>query len=92
MRSGLNTQVIKNRNETKGTDRGSRVKTFVDKGKQFTNGRRIKLKPDIRYKTGEYDYYYETDKLGRISKFETENLQLTKRTERLPHRKTHQVK
>ncbi|WP_052737749.1 T7SS effector LXG polymorphic toxin [Bacillus sp. SA1-12] len=60
---------------------------FVDKGKQFTNGRRNKLKPNIRYKTGEYDYNYETDNLGRITKFETENLQLTKREERLPHSK-----
>ena len=61
------------------------LKHLVDKGKQFTNGRRNKLKPDIKYKTGEYDYYYETDNLGRISKFETENLLLTKREERLPH-------
>ena len=56
---------------TKGTGNGSSgvigLKTFIDKGKQFTNGRRNKLKPDIRYKTGEYDYYYETDNLGRIS-------------------------
>ena len=74
---------------TKGTGNGSSavigLKTFIDKGKQFTNGRRNKLKPDIRYKTGEYDYYYETDNLGRISKFETENLLLTNREERLSH-------
>ena len=63
------------------------VKSLVDNGKQFTNGRRNKLKPDIRYKTGEYNYYYETDNLGRISKFETEDLQLTTREERLPHSK-----
>ena len=44
-----------------------------------------KLKPSIRYKAGEYDYLYETDELGRISKFETDNLQLTKRESRLPH-------
>lgn len=35
----------------------SEVKTFVDKGEQFTNGRKNRLKPDIRYKTGEYDYF-----------------------------------
>ncbi|MED3987360.1 T7SS effector LXG polymorphic toxin [Peribacillus simplex] len=63
------------------------VKTFVEKGQQFTNGRKNKLKPDIRYKTGEYDYLYVTDNLGRISKFETENLQLTERKDRLPHSK-----
>ncbi len=70
-----------------GTDiaKVSGAKTLVDKGQQFTNGRKNKLKPDIRYKTGEYDYFYETDNLGRIAKFETENLQLTARTDRLSH-------
>ncbi|EJL21825.1 DNA/RNA non-specific endonuclease [Brevibacillus sp. BC25] len=62
-------------------------KPLVGEGEQFTNGRKNKLKPDIRYKTGEYDYFYETDSLGRIGKFETDNLQLTKRTERLSHSK-----
>ncbi|MEF2094279.1 T7SS effector LXG polymorphic toxin [Bacillus sp. CFBP9009] len=75
----------------KGTGKGisgvSEVKTFIDNGKQFTNGRKNRLKPDIRYKTGEYDYLYETDNLGRISKFETKNLQLTKRKDRLSHSK-----
>ena len=28
-----------------------------------------KLKPNIKYKAGEYDYLYETDNMGRISKF-----------------------
>ncbi|MDU3527052.1 DNA/RNA non-specific endonuclease, partial [Clostridium sp.] len=44
-----------------------------------------KLKPNIKYKAGEYDYLYETDDMGRISKFETDNLQLTNRESRLPH-------
>ncbi|MED4203853.1 DNA/RNA non-specific endonuclease [Neobacillus mesonae] len=65
----------------------SDIKTFVDKGQHFTNGRKNRLKPNIRYQTGEYDYFYETDHLGRISKFETENLQLTKREDRLSHSK-----
>ena len=76
---------------SKGSGKGipgvSEVKIFVDKGQQFTNGRKNRLKPDIRYKTGEYDYFYETDNVGRISKFETENLQLTERKERLSHSK-----
>ena len=54
-------------------------------GQQFTNGRKNKSYPDIKFKTGEYDYFYETDNLGRISKFETDNLQLTKRDDRLSH-------
>ena len=44
-----------------------------------------KLKPNIRYKTGEYDYYYETDELGRISKVDADGLQLTNRDGRIPH-------
>ncbi|MCR6108920.1 DNA/RNA non-specific endonuclease [Bacillus sp. A301a_S52] len=43
------------------------------------------LKPNVRYRTGEYNYIYETDELGRISKFETDNLQLTARDTRLKH-------
>ncbi|VBB09905.1 pectin lyase fold [Lucifera butyrica] len=43
------------------------------------------LKPNIKYQSGEYGYSYQTDEMGRISKFETDNLQLTDRTERLDH-------
>ncbi|WP_369011849.1 DNA/RNA non-specific endonuclease [Robertmurraya sp. DFI.2.37] len=67
--------------------RESDVKTLVGRGEQYTNGRKNRLKPDIRYKTGEYNYFYETDSAGRIVKFETENLQLTTRTDRLSHSK-----
>jgi len=70
----------------------SQSKTLVNGLEQFTNGRKNKLKPNIRYKTGEFDYYYETDGLGRIEKFETDNLQLTDRTERLNHSKNTQGK
>ncbi|MBO1580116.1 DNA/RNA non-specific endonuclease [Bacillus sp. XF8] len=59
----------------------------MDKGKQFTNRRRNRLKLDIRYKTGEFDYFYETDSLGRIEKFETDKLQLTEREKGLSHSK-----
>lgn len=44
-----------------------------------------KLKPDIKYRTGEHQYLYETDNLGRITKFTAEDLKLTTRTTRLPH-------
>ncbi|KZE69570.1 hypothetical protein AV545_22130 [Paenibacillus jamilae] len=43
------------------------------------------MKSNIKYKAGEYDYSYETDGLGRLNKFETDNLQLTKRESRLDH-------
>ncbi|MDQ0233143.1 DNA/RNA non-specific endonuclease [Metabacillus malikii] len=63
----------------------SEIKPLVGKGEQYTNGRKNRLKPNIRYQTGEYDYFYETDNLGRISKFEADNLQLTDRGNRLSH-------
>jgi hypothetical protein len=44
-----------------------------------------KLKPNVKYQTGEYDYLYETDELGRIKEFNADDLKLTKREERLPH-------
>gem|GEM_PF-4421452 len=43
------------------------------------------LKPNCKYKTGEYDYYYETDEFGRIKGAYADNLQLTTRDGRLPH-------
>ena len=43
------------------------------------------LKPNINYQTGEFKYNYETDANGRISNWNTDNLQLTKRDGRLNH-------
>ena len=43
------------------------------------------LKPNIEYTTGEYDYKYKTDEDSRITSFQTDNLQLTEREERLTH-------
>ncbi|MFJ8069640.1 DNA/RNA non-specific endonuclease [Peribacillus sp. NPDC096447] len=85
-----NVEAVSRESIPKGTGKSaevSEVKTLVDNRQQFTNGRKNRLKPDIRYKTGEYDYFYETDNVGRIVKFETENLQLTSRTDRLSHSK-----
>ncbi|MCC5803739.1 DNA/RNA non-specific endonuclease [Rossellomorea vietnamensis] len=83
--------VVSGKNATKGTGNrlagASDVKIFVGKGEQYTNGRKNRLKPNIRYKTGEYNYFYQTDSEGRIVKFETENLQLTTRKDRLSHSK-----
>ncbi|EJR97461.1 DNA/RNA non-specific endonuclease [Bacillus mycoides] len=70
-----------------GTGGASGVKTLVGAGEHFTNGRKNRLRPDIRYKTGEFDYFYETDSLGRMEKFETDKLQLTEREKRLSHSK-----
>lgn len=41
------------------------------------------LKPNIKYQTGEFKYNYETDGNGRISNWNTDNLQLTERDSRL---------
>lgn len=43
------------------------------------------LLPSRRFRTGEFGYWGYTDKLGRLSKVKTDNLQLTKREGRLPH-------
>ena len=44
-----------------------------------------KLKLNVKYKSGEYDYIYATDGYGRISGFATKKLQFTKRIKRLKH-------
>ena len=41
------------------------------------------LKSNIKYQTGEFKYNYETDANGRISNWNTDNLQLTEREGRL---------
>jgi hypothetical protein len=44
-----------------------------------------KLMPNVIYKSGEFNYDYETDSLGRIERFSASDLHLTTRTDRLPH-------
>ncbi len=44
-----------------------------------------KLKPNVKYKSGEYDYIYATDQSGRIVDLHTDELQYTERDERLKH-------
>lgn len=41
------------------------------------------LLPNVEYVTGEYDYHYETDSLGRIARVFTGSLHLTSREKRL---------
>jgi len=43
------------------------------------------LKPNVRYKTGEFDYCYETNERGLIIQVEAETLQLKKHQGRLRH-------
>jgi len=45
-----------------------------------------KPKPNSKYQTGEHDYIYETDSLGRIKEVKADKLQLTPRDKRLPHK------
>ncbi|MDQ0221035.1 transposase [Peribacillus cavernae] len=45
-----------------------------------------KLKPNIKYQAGEYDYQYKTDEFGRLTEFNADDLKLTKRDNRLPHK------
>ncbi|QTN01572.1 hypothetical protein ERJ70_15270 [Sediminibacillus dalangtanensis] len=44
------------------------------------------LKPNVKYKAGEYEYLYETDNMGRLKEFNADDLKLTERDSRLPHK------
>ncbi|SDN22122.1 DNA/RNA non-specific endonuclease [Psychrobacillus sp. OK028] len=44
------------------------------------------LKPNVTYKAGEYEYLYETDNMGRLKEFNADDLKLTERDSRLPHK------
>lgn len=43
------------------------------------------LKPNVRYQTGEYEYVYQTDDVGRLAEWDAPELQRTNRENRLPH-------
>lgn len=43
------------------------------------------LKPNVRYQTGEYEYVYQTDDVGRLTEWDAPELQRTNRENRLPH-------
>ena len=56
--------------------------------KKFTTepfGENGKLKPNIKYRAGEYKYFYQTDELGRINLCNADELHLKKRDTRLRH-------
>lgn len=65
-----------------GVGAGEAAKKIITDGSHLVNG---KLKPNVTYKTGEFGYKYKTDSKGRISNWSTDNLQLTKRANRLPY-------
>ncbi|EHI75778.1 hypothetical protein HMPREF9184_01806 [Streptococcus sp. oral taxon 058 str. F0407] len=44
-----------------------------------------KLKPNVKYQTGEFEYLYQTDGLGRLTDWNASELQLTERNGRLSH-------
>lgn len=55
------------------------------KGEQWDEKDNGDLKKNQEYRTGEYNYKYRTDDQGRIISAEADDLQHTKREERLPH-------
>ena len=61
---------------------GDEIAEIITDGSHLQGG---KLKPNITYKTGEFDYIYKTDANGRICNWSTDNLQHTERTKRLSH-------
>ena len=65
-----------------GVGSGAAATKIITDGSHLVNG---KLKPNVTYKTGEFGYKYKTDSKGRISNWSTDNLQLTKRANRLPY-------
>lgn len=44
-----------------------------------------KLKPNVTYQTGEFEYLYQTDDLSRLTEWDAKELQLTARDKRLSH-------
>ncbi|QLG37113.1 DNA/RNA non-specific endonuclease [Paenibacillus sp. E222] len=61
---------------------GSQADDILRDGSHIVDG---ELKPNVTYKTGEYEYIYKTDSKGRLEKFTADDLKLTERDSRLPH-------
>lgn len=57
--------------------------TIIKDGSHFDQ--KGKLKPNVTYQAGEFEYIYQTDHLGRLKTWEAQELQLTKRSDRLHH-------
>lgn len=64
-------------------DGATSAPTILRDGAQF--GPDGRLKPNISYTTGEFDYVYTTNSDGFISSFRADQLHLTERTDRLSH-------
>ena len=70
----------------KGAGNGTRQVSddVIEDGSHLVRGG--KLKPNVKYRTGEYNYQYKTDGIGRLTDFNADDLKLTKRNNRLPHK------
>ncbi|WP_339148003.1 MULTISPECIES: T7SS effector LXG polymorphic toxin [unclassified Sutcliffiella] len=68
----------------------SRIEALAGKGSKGKDKKHISktgdLKPNTTYQAGEYDYKYKTDDIGRIKEFNADDLKLTEREFRLPHK------
>ena len=57
---------------------------IITDGSHLVNG---KLKPNVKYKSGEYNYIYETDEFGSIARVHVEELKHTERKYRKQHKR-----
>ncbi|MGI8349260.1 DNA/RNA non-specific endonuclease, partial [Niallia circulans] len=77
---------VEGKGTTKGIDNGTRQVSgdIIKDGSHLVKGG--KLKPNVKYQAGEYNYQYKTDGLGRLTDFNADDLKLTKRNNRLSHK------
>ena len=67
-----------------GKGAGGTTEVTFRKGEQFIEGTK-RLKPNIEYQAGEFEYIYKTDDMGRLKEFNADELKLTERNSRLTH-------
>ena len=53
-------------------------------GSHMSNG---KLRPNVKYQSGEFEYIYQTDELARVYHVKASELRLTERVKRLSHKR-----
>ncbi|GGJ41846.1 DNA/RNA non-specific endonuclease [Virgibacillus salexigens] len=84
--SGAGKHLDDGKDLAKGIDNGTRQVSddIIKDGSHLVKGG--KLKPNVKYQAGEYNYQYKTDGLGRLTDFNADDLKLTKRNNRLSHK------
>jgi putative uncharacterized protein (fragment) len=76
-------QAVRNRSGSLNAELAHSSNSIIRDGSHLD--KKGKLKPNVTYQAGEFEYLYQTDHLGRLKTWDAQDLQLTERAKRLYH-------